>query len=230
VAANLSQLKKEEISLPKGLALAGVAWLFGQELALRCYVLRQRGQALCFEPEGGSVVSPELDAPGSLLAEIRAAVSTVQIQRIAADAPSSDESSQPLDHEILLSPTAALRLRTDHDELIIDSIERPGWAEAIGRDEYGLYADFCVEGVYQRMRWIAPGEFLMGSPEDEPERLSDETQHPVILAKGYWLADTACTQALSALVWGGLVRWLAAAGGLFWVVCYPPSPASGRGE
>jgi len=42
----------------------------------------------------------------------------------------------------------------------------------------------------------------MGSPEHEPERFSDETLHPVILTRGFWLADTACTQALWQAVMG----------------------------
>jgi formylglycine-generating enzyme required for sulfatase activity len=80
-----------------------------------------------------------------------------------------------------------------HREL---GFRKPAWAHHFGRDEYGLYADFKIKGVTQRMRWIMPGEFLMGSPESEPERRSDEDQHEVILTQGFWLADTACTQSL----------------------------------
>lgn len=36
----------------------------------------------------------------------------------------------------------------------------------------------------------------MGSPTDEPERNDDESQHQVTLTKGFWIADTAVTQAL----------------------------------
>lgn len=36
----------------------------------------------------------------------------------------------------------------------------------------------------------------MGSPESEAERGSNEVQHPVTLTQGFWLTDTACTQAL----------------------------------
>jgi formylglycine-generating enzyme required for sulfatase activity len=36
----------------------------------------------------------------------------------------------------------------------------------------------------------------MGSPPNEPERSENELRHRVVLTKGYWLADTACTQAL----------------------------------
>ncbi|MEF8732406.1 MAG: formylglycine-generating enzyme family protein [Candidatus Accumulibacter meliphilus] len=49
---------------------------------------------------------------------------------------------------------------------------------------------------------MAPGHFLMGSPPDEPEREDDEVQHEVTLSRGFWLADTACTQALWQAVTG----------------------------
>jgi formylglycine-generating enzyme len=78
----------------------------------------------------------------------------------------------------------------------------PEWASAWGEDEYGLFAEFEYGKVVQRMRWIAPGRFLMGSPKDEPERYDDELLHEVELTEGYWLADTACTQELWVAVMG----------------------------
>jgi len=42
----------------------------------------------------------------------------------------------------------------------------------------------------------------MGSPESEPERNDDETLHQVTLTKGFWMGDTACTQALWQTVLG----------------------------
>ena len=51
--------------------------------------------------------------------------------------------------------------------------------------------------VRQRLRWIPPGRFLMGSPPDEEGRYSDEgPQHEVTIAEGFWMFDTPCTQAL----------------------------------
>jgi formylglycine-generating enzyme required for sulfatase activity len=45
---------------------------------------------------------------------------------------------------------------------------------------------------------------MMGSADDEPERGGDEgPQHEVRLTEGFWLADTACTQALWLAVVGG---------------------------
>lgn len=80
--------------------------------------------------------------------------------------------------------------------------DAPTWASAWGEDEYGVYAEFEFKGVRQRMRWIAPGKFMMGSPENEAERWDDEVQHEVELTEGYWMADTVCTQALWQAVMG----------------------------
>ena len=71
----------------------------------------------------------------------------------------------------------------------------PIWANAYGQDTYGLWADLCVKDVTQRMRWIPKGTFSMGSPETEKERSDNEDLHEVTLSQGFWLADTACTQA-----------------------------------
>jgi formylglycine-generating enzyme required for sulfatase activity len=70
------------------------------------------------------------------------------------------------------------------------------WASDWGQDRYGLWMSFRYKGVRQCLRWIEPGEFMMGSPQSEPKRYDDEQQHEVILTRGFWLADTACTQAL----------------------------------
>ncbi len=68
--------------------------------------------------------------------------------------------------------------------------------QADNQDQYGRYFDLTVNNVTQRFRWIKAGTFLMGSPASEAERSADEKQHSVTLSQGYWLADTACTQAL----------------------------------
>lgn len=70
------------------------------------------------------------------------------------------------------------------------------WASDWGEDEFGLWMAFTYKGVRQAFRWCEPGVFLMGSPENEPERSSDERLHEVTLTKGFWIADTPVTQAL----------------------------------
>lgn len=72
----------------------------------------------------------------------------------------------------------------------------PKWASHTGEDQYGHYADLKIKNIVQRMRWIEAGTFMMGSPETELGRYSDETLHQVTLTQGFWLADTTVTQAL----------------------------------
>jgi formylglycine-generating enzyme required for sulfatase activity len=84
----------------------------------------------------------------------------------------------------------------EYRDLVQYGFRQPGWADNIGVDRYGIYADFSIKQVVQRMRLILPGKFMMGSPANEPERYDDEQLHEVMLTRGFWLADTACTQAL----------------------------------
>ena len=77
----------------------------------------------------------------------------------------------------------------------------PLWASECHEDAFGYYADLTVKNIVQRFRWIEAGTFLMSSPNDEIDH-DNETQHQVTLTRGYWLADTACTQALWQAVMG----------------------------
>jgi formylglycine-generating enzyme required for sulfatase activity len=73
----------------------------------------------------------------------------------------------------------------------------PDWASQWGEDRFGVFASFRVGEVRQRMRWIRPGRFLMGSPESEDGRFENEgPQHEVTLTRGFWLGETELTQAL----------------------------------
>jgi len=77
------------------------------------------------------------------------------------------------------------------------------WASDWGEDPVGLWQAFTYRGVRQAFRWCPPGRFRMGSPPDEHDRSDDEIQHEVTLTRGFWLAETACTQALWKAVTGG---------------------------
>jgi formylglycine-generating enzyme required for sulfatase activity len=79
--------------------------------------------------------------------------------------------------------------------------QRPLWASKFGRDSLGIFAEMMLSTekvkANQTLRWIEPGTFWMGSPEDEPGRYSNEgPRHKVTISQGFWLADSACTQAL----------------------------------
>ena len=98
-------------------------------------------------------------------------------------------------------PQQAMQLHTGRLALEVGEIRPPFPAAEQGRDQYGLYADMLIsvgKAVQrQRMRYIEPGRFLMGSPETELGRYDDEgPQHQVTITHGFWLAETACTQAL----------------------------------
>ena len=79
----------------------------------------------------------------------------------------------------------------------------PAWASGWGQDRWGVFVEFTLREVTQRLRWIPPGRFWMGSPKEEPGRYDDEgPRHQVTLTEGYWLFDTPCTQALWEAVMG----------------------------
>jgi uncharacterized repeat protein (TIGR02543 family) len=52
------------------------------------------------------------------------------------------------------------------------------------------------------MVWIPAGTFMMGSPEDEPGRFDDETQHQVTLTQGFYMGKYPVTQAQYEAVMG----------------------------
>jgi formylglycine-generating enzyme required for sulfatase activity len=81
--------------------------------------------------------------------------------------------------------------------------EPPDWASGWGHDRFGVFVEISVGAVVQRLRWIPPGRFAMGSPADEEGRFEFEgPQHEVTIAEGFWLFDTPCTQELWEAVTG----------------------------
>jgi formylglycine-generating enzyme required for sulfatase activity len=85
-------------------------------------------------------------------------------------------------HEAQYNETAASALRLLHRLLLAQSHE-------FSRHSHRYFAYHpVVEPVTQMV--LAPvtkGTFLMGSPEDEPERYEDETQHQVTLSRDFWM-------------------------------------------
>ena len=154
--------------------------------------------------------------PRSSAAEPGGAGPDGQAERPSAPAPEGGAALRCLDGtgQAPLPPQAApFVLGTDRERVTLHRLTRPDWAHALGRDRFGLWADIAIDPdpkpltdqrpVRQRLRWIPPGRFLMGSPEDEPGRYNDEgPQHEVTLVNGFWLFDTPCTQALWQAVMG----------------------------
>jgi formylglycine-generating enzyme required for sulfatase activity len=110
--------------------------------------------------------------------------------------------------ESLGSPLALIRTR--HGRIRIDEIDpfweggtRPDWAREWDYDQLGAWATFEVGGATQKMRWVPPGKFLMGSPENEVGRRENEgPQHDVEIKRGFWIFQTPCTQTLWQAVMG----------------------------
>ncbi|HBT88562.1 formylglycine-generating enzyme family protein [Desulfobacter sp.] len=97
-------------------------------------------------------------------------------------------------------------MKRDHQleiRSVLPDIFPENWAHSYGQDHYGIWQGIYVNSIDVRFRWIPPGEFMMGSLRDEPERNDDEGPlHRVAFRKGFWLADTACTQEVWQAVTG----------------------------
>jgi formylglycine-generating enzyme required for sulfatase activity len=51
-----------------------------------------------------------------------------------------------------------------------------------------------TNSIGMKFVWIAPGNFMMGSPKEEKQRNSNENQHKVTLTKGFYMGVTTVTQ------------------------------------
>jgi formylglycine-generating enzyme required for sulfatase activity len=105
--------------------------------------------------------------------------------------------------EMDVNAYASIRVVSDQEGYQFDRLSKPTWAVDFGSDSYGLYATFEVKPVRQRMRWIPPGRFFMGSPAGKNYELGNEgPQHEVIITHGYWMFETPCTQGLWTALMG----------------------------
>lgn len=67
----------------------------------------------------------------------------------------------------------------------------------------GMTHGFELDGMTIDFAWVPPGEFQMGSPENEEDRLSNEgPRHRVTINRGFWLAQRELTAAQWANVMG----------------------------
>ena len=176
--------------------------LFGRRGKNRIWILRQAGAKTVLVERNEKDSQPE---QGSLIAFLRA--NRPVLHSLIGDGPAEQTS-----HRIMVSPQAPFslpcrvgqkwHLACDNGTLILTTLTKPPWAQAIGRDAFGLWATLRYKNVEQRLRWIPPGQFTMGSPQNETGRYDRETQHEVTLSRGYWLFDTPVTQALWKEVMG----------------------------
>ena len=89
---------------------------------------------------------------------------------------------------------------------LLEMIEQAENPQSLGDDwsaphEAGVRKTLEINGIDYAFRYCPAGSFLMGSPESEPKRFSNETLHRVIL-DGFWLLETEVTQAM----WKAVMR------------------------
>ncbi len=184
-------------SPPPGFSIEDMVDNLGPAAAPSTWQVRQRGSTIRFEPARLGRVDGNA---GSLLTTI---VCGHRKLRVGADGVNLildlDSRAEPNCH---LPSGSELIIASDRQRHQLRLLSRLSWATAIGRDRWGLWIEIELAGIHLRMRWIGPGRFVMGSPETETGRSDDELQHKVTLTRGYWLAETPCTQALWQAVMG----------------------------
>jgi formylglycine-generating enzyme required for sulfatase activity len=196
---------------------------YGEPLTISRVVLRWEGErrGLLLAPHGRPALLAPLDRMGVLHLDTPTESLTLGFIRRPLGVRSWGRDGQGLVVE--LAPLAGHRARFSSADLTIHTADladpdrrahllaRPVTVWRQGRQSlsfgldapHGAYADLEVKGVIQRFRWMAAGEFWMGSKESEPERWDDEgPRHRVRISRGFWLADTACSQALWLAVMG----------------------------
>lgn len=75
-----------------------------------------------------------------------------------------------------------------------------------------MFAHWPSRGAEKGFVYVKPGEFLMGSPEDEKERRSDEFQHDVRLTQPFFIAKREVTQDEYFAVMNVRPSWFSATG------------------
>lgn len=88
-----------------------------------------------------------------------------------------------------------------------DTFRDSPYAVCHGTDQWGPYVELDLGFIKTRMRAVAPGQFMMGSPGSELGRREHETYHQVTLTRRFWLCETACPQRLWKEVMGSHSFW-----------------------
>ena len=84
----------------------------------------------------------------------------------------------------------------------------------------------AVEAPSLTMLWMPPGRFWMGSPEEEPERRSNEGPQHLLQLQGFFLAQTPITQAQ----WRQVAQWRPTKGEGAWNQKLNPNPSNFEGD
>ncbi len=99
------------------------------------------------------------------------------------------------------SPAGPQEAASEQVEPLSPPSPRPS-ADELAQAQPGAPLRLDIGNLPQVFSFIPAGTFLMGSSQTETGRKSDETQRPVTVAAGFWLARTECPQDLWTWVMG----------------------------
>jgi formylglycine-generating enzyme required for sulfatase activity len=168
---------------------------------------RLLSSALGAEPSEGAMLP--VAEQGTERARIGSAEPAYEFLRSVDLDATGDSTPEEEFSEMDVNAYASIRVVSDQEGYQFDRLEKPSWAVDFGSDSYGLYSVFEVAPekkgapVLQKMRWIPPGRFLMGSAEGRDYGRGNESpEHEVVITQGYWMFDTPCTQGLWTALMG----------------------------
>ena len=90
--------------------------------------------------------------------------------------------------------TARLSIEVSDQDGPAAEVSLTGEAARAFTTQNGIYYSPVFNSLDMSFVYIAPGVFLIGSPENEPGRNNDEKQHEVTLTRGVYLQCTPVTQ------------------------------------
>jgi len=112
-----------------------------------------------------------------------------KIQKILADLGYKDVSPDAI--LSILDKSVEPRKKPDPPKPKIEPSVKPG--KPPQNKTSSIEPEF-VNSINMKFVYIPPGEFMMGSPPDEPGRSDDEILHKVTLTKGFYMQTTQVTQ------------------------------------
>ena len=140
-------------------------------------------------------------------AEEQAAEEKASAEEKAAEEKASAEAKVKAETEERERQRLVAEKKAAEEKALAEAKAKVEAAETALASKLGLSKPFVAGARGQAgdlaVRWIPSGRFTMGSPTSEPDRSSDEEQHEVVLTRGFFLAETECTQGQWEKVMGG---------------------------
>jgi formylglycine-generating enzyme required for sulfatase activity len=156
VAAHLSQMQGQaRLAIPEGLQVSRALWLMTPDMPPRHYTIRQRGRLLYMDLEAPP--SAVLEAPGSPLSRLTATAPHVQVRYVESAKARQPYVLQPMEQGIALPDIGYVLIRTEHQEIRLESLTLPAWADSMGQDAQGLFLTWAEE--QRKAYWVPPGVY-----------------------------------------------------------------------